>query len=474
MSFPDFCNAQVLVIGDVMLDRYWHGVAERISPEYPVPVVNVADQEDKPGGAANVAMNIAALRGKVCLLGLIGEDDAAQSLQSLLNQGSVNTALITEQGCSTITKLRVLSQHHQMIRLDFEKHFSEQSRRALLVTYTDRLKLNKAVILSDYGKGTLPDQPRLISLANEVNCPILVDPKGKDFSSYRGATLLTPNRKEFEAVVGPCETETVLFEKALEALQQYDLKALLITRSHAGMTLFQRDQAPLHLSAYAKEVFDVTGAGDTVIALIAAAMSLGISLEEAIAYANLAASLVISKKGTSTINLAELYCEWKHLNNGVRGIVNEVILKELVNHAKAQGQRIVMTNGCFDILHMGHVHYLKKAKALGDRLIVAVNTDCSIKALKGEDRPVNALAERMAVLAELECVDWIFAFSEATPLYWIETLTPDVLVKGSDYDLSEVVGADHVLANGGEVQLIDFFSGYSTTKLIEKIRVGVK
>ena len=474
MSILDFHDAQVLVLGDVMLDRYWRGDAKRISPESPVPIVKISDCQDRPGGAANVAMNIASLGGAVNLLGLVGQDEYAGNLRNLLETAQVKTTLIETADCPTITKLRVLGQNQQMIRLDFEETFSKQAQESLLSQYELLLKENKAVVLSDYGKGTLSDQQPFIQRAKRLKVPVLIDPKGHKFSLYRGATLLTPNRKEFELVMGVCETEAALYAKAKEALAMYDLQALLITRSYAGMTLFQKDKAPLHLPAHAKEVFDVTGAGDTVIALIAAALTVGESLEQATCYANLAASLVVSKMGTSTVTATELHFELSRLQGGVRGVVDSSMILQLVADAKAKNQKIVMTNGCFDILHVGHAHYLKQAKMLGDRLIIAVNTDESVKQLKGSARPINSLKERMAMLAALECVDWVFPFSESTPLRWIEQITPDILVKGSDYAINEIAGSDHVIKSGGTVELIDFVQGFSTTKTLEKIKRAEK
>ncbi len=472
IQIPDFANLQnrLLVIGDVMLDRYWYGQTSRISPEAPVPVVHVQSMEEKPGGAGNVALNLCALDCQPTLLGCIGDDLAAASLLAKLQAANVDCQLQTIVDLPTVTKLRVLSQHQQLIRLDFEEQFHDIDDTTLLQTYHKLLPTMQAVVLSDYGKGVLTSTAELIAAAKHHQLPVLVDPKGKDFSLYRGATLLTPNRKEFEVVVGSCRDDHELLTKGQQALQQYDLEAILITRGAQGMTLIRREHAPLHLPAHAKEVFDVTGAGDTVIATFAAALAAGESMEAAMYLANWAASIVVGKIGAATASIPELHTAMFNDNIMGKGIVSEEQLLTIRRALSANGKKVVMTNGCFDILHAGHVAYLQQAKQLGDHLIVAVNDDASVVMNKGVGRPINNLACRMAVLAGLDAVDWVVPFSEKTPQRLIESILPDVLVKGGDYKVADIAGADAVLANNGEVKLMDFIDGLSTTNMLQQIR----
>ena len=320
------------------------------------------------------------------------------------------------------------------------------------------------------GKGTLKDVQKMIQIARKANVPVLIDPKGTDFERYRGATLLTPNMSEFEAVVGKCDSEEEIIEKGLKLISDIELTALLVTRSEKGMTLLRPNQEPFHLPTLAKEVFDVTGAGDTVISVLATALADGRSFEESCYLANVAAGIVVGKLGTSTVSTVELENAIHGRSETGFGIMSESQLKMAVDHAKARGEKIVMTNGCFDILHPGHVSYLENARKLGDRLIVAVNTDDSVKRLKGESRPINNLNARMAVLAGLASVDWVVSFDEDTPQRLIGDILPDLLVKGGDYKPEEIAGSKEVWANGGDVRVLNFENGCSTTNVIEKIK----
>lgn len=468
-ALPDFATAQVLVIGDVMLDRYWHGATSRISPEAPVPVVHVNGREERPGGAGNVAVNIAALGARVTLLGLAGEDDSAATLQSLLARRGVHCHLERIPQVATVTKLRVISRHQQLIRLDFEDGFAPVQSQSLLPAYRAALRRKPVVILSDYGKGTLQTPGKLIALGREAEVPILIDPKGSDFSRYRGASIITPNLVEFEAVVGACPDHNALAEKGERLRQALELEALLITRGEQGMTLLQKTRDPLHLPAEAREVFDVTGAGDTVIAVLGATLAAGGSLKTATLLANRAAGIVVAKLGTASVTCDELQ---RDLPQSItrRGVFSVEELLSLVNLARRRGERIVMTNGCFDILHPGHVGYLAEARKQGDRLIVAVNDDASVRRLKGEDRPINPLSQRMAILAALHAVDWVVSFSEDTPAKLIQQVLPDVLVKGGDYTPEQVAGAKTIIANGGKVVILDYQEGCSTSQIIDAIR----
>lgn len=470
IQLPDFHNARVLVFGDVMLDRYWQGSTSRISPEAPVPVVKIQDIENRAGGAGNVALNIATLGAGVDLLGITGNDDNGRVLNDLLQQAGVSCHFLQHPQLPTITKLRVLSRHQQLIRLDFEEAFNTTDMCSLYQDFTQQLQQAGVVILSDYGKGALADTQRLIAAAREAGVPVLIDPKGTDFERYRGATLLTPNLSEFEAVAGRCADDDTLIARAQQLINTYDLQALLITRSEKGMTLVQRDQEPFHQPTRAREVFDVTGAGDTVISVLAAALAAGTPLVQATVLANTAAGVVVGKLGTATVTTEELRHELRQENHLGAGIFDEDSLLQLVEEARARGETLVLTNGCFDIIHPGHVQYLKEAKALGDRLLVAVNSDASVARLKGPTRPINPLDHRMAVLAGLESVDWVVPFGEDTPERLICRVLPDILVKGGDYKVVDVAGGQCVQANGGEVITLSFKDNCSTTAIVKKIQ----
>lgn len=463
--------ARVLVVGDVMLDRYWHGPASRISPEAPVPVVRVDEVEDRPGGAANVALNIASLGAYAGLIGLVGDDENAELLASALEKNSVAPHFHVNSEVPTITKLRVMSRNQQLLRLDFEAPLIHVDKAPLLQQVEQTLGECDLMILSDYGKGTLSDVQALIQAGRKAGKRVLVDPKGTDFSRYQGASLITPNLSEFEAVVGPSANDAELFAKGEELRESLGLEALLITLSERGMVLIREGAAPLHLPTHAREVYDVTGAGDTVIGVLGLALAAGKSLEQALWLANFSAGLVVAKPGTATLTMAELYGALHEHGFSIEPAdTGGAALAGLVRSAQARGERVVMTNGVFDILHSGHVGYLEEARQLGDRLVVAVNDDASVQRLKGPTRPMNSLEQRMRVLSGLAAVDWVVAFSEDTPQRLIETVLPDVLVKGGDYRVEEIAGHEAVLANGGEVRVLSFEDGVSTTGLINKIK----
>ncbi len=468
-TIPDFSSARVLVAGDVMLDRYWHGGTSRISPEAPVPVVRVDEVEERPGGAGNVALNIAALGATATLTGLTGDDEPADSLLQQLNSTGVQCDLSRLPGFPTITKLRVISRQQQLIRLDFEDDFTTSDTGAMLDSYLRQLPGADVVLLSDYAKGALQPVAPFIEAARRADKTVLIDPKSRDFSIYRGASLITPNLTEFETVVGHCRHEDELVEKGFALIRELELEALLVTRGEHGMTLLRTGQPEFHLPTRAREVFDVTGAGDTVISVLAAALGAGQSLESATTLANLAAGIVVGKLGTAAISVPELRQALRD-DQECGGVMSEDQLTLAVQDARAQGERIVMTNGCFDILHAGHVSYLEQARRLGDRLIVAVNDDASVTRLKGSGRPVNPLERRMAVLAGLQSVDWVVPFSEQTPERLICHILPDYLVKGGDYRPEEIAGYNCVTASGGEVKVLNFEEGMSTSGIISTIR----
>jgi D-beta-D-heptose 7-phosphate kinase/D-beta-D-heptose 1-phosphate adenosyltransferase len=472
-SLPDFSKARLLVAGDVMLDRYWTGPTQRISPEAPVPVVRIQKNESRPGGAANVALNAAALGVKTRLLGVVGKDEPAKLLREALGGQGVVAAFLDSSDKPTITKLRVMSRNQQLIRLDFEESLSVVgafNRKALVQQFRSALEESRVVILSDYGKGTLADVAELVAAARAAKKPVLIDPKGADSRPYKGATLLTPNLGEFEAVVGKCADDNDLVTRGEKLRAELDLDALLITRSEQGMTLIQPRHAPMHLPAEAREVYDVTGAGDTVIATLGSALAAGYDLAHSARLANLAAGIKVGKLGTATVSLPELQRASRRGHEDDSGVLNESQLLERVGEARAHGETIVMTNGVFDLLHTGHVRYLEAAKKLGDVLIVAVNDDDSVQRLKGKGRPLNKAVDRMRVLAALKCTDWVVPFSEDTPARLISRVLPDLLVKGGDYKPEQIAGYDAVTRNGGQVVVLDFHAGYSTTRLIDRMK----
>lgn len=462
---------RVLVVGDVILDRYWSGVTGRISPEAPVPVVSIDKDDMRPGGAANVAVNVASLGAAVTLLGVVGQDEPAAILESLVASHGVKVRFIASRQSKTVTKLRIVSRNQQLIRLDFDNvplAAAASDQAVLLAAYCEALESSDAVILSDYGKGTLSMVADLIAEARRAGKPVLIDPKGSDYRRYTGATVLKPNMAELEAVVGRCEDEAELACRAAALRDELGLMALLLTRSEAGMTVFLRDMPPIHLRAEAREVFDVTGAGDTVIATLGAAMACGKDIVSGCVLGNLAAGIVVGKFGTATVTWDELQGEASGAGGRDVPVLAEGELLARVCRAKKEGKRIVFTNGCFDILHVGHLRYLEQAKRLGDFLIVAVNDDASVSRLKGPSRPVNDCEDRMRLVAGLKCVDWVVKFSEDTPERLIRNVLPDVLVKGGDYAVDKIVGYDAVHSNGGEVVALDFYDGYSSTRIIER------
>jgi len=468
-TLPAFNQARILVIGDVMLDRYWYGQTARISPEAPVPIVNVKSTEERMGGAGNVALNIAKLGGQVTLLGVTGRDDEAASLQQMLENQGVACDFVAEPSLRTLCKLRIMAQHQQLIRVDFEELPLSFDQEILLAKFQAQLARHDVVVFSDYGKGTLTKVAGFIQTARQAGLKTLVDPKGTDFSRYDGADVITPNLAELHAVVGPTQTELDLLDQGLTLIQKHHIDTLLLTRGEAGMTLIQPGQHH-SLPAQAKDVFDVTGAGDTVIAVMALGVASGLPLTEAMYLANLAGGIVVGKLGTSTVSTQELARAMHGDRDASYGIVTEDELALNISAAKAHGERVIMTNGCFDLLHAGHVTYLQQAKALGDRLVVAVNSDASVRALKGDSRPINGAQQRMTVLAALSCVDWVVEFTEETPERLYCRLLPDVIVKGGDYLPEQVAGGDCVVKAGGEVKILPFVAGQSTTTMINKAR----
>jgi len=473
LTCPDFSKCHVVVIGDLMLDRYWHGDTSRISPEAPVPVVRIEHNEERVGGAANVAVNVSALGAKATLIGVIGQDESGDTLTRLLEEKGVVCHFICQPEVRTTLKLRVLGRHQQLLRLDFEdKHCCAPD--TLIKSLESVINDADVLILSDYAKGVLSDPGPIINYARSRGVIVLVDPKNADLSVYQGANLLTPNLSEFEAAVGRCESVAEIEQKGRQLVNDLNLDAVLVTRGSQGMSLIPASGEISHIPTQAREVFDITGAGDTVIGVLGASLAAKEALLPAAKLANMAAGISVGKLGTATISCAELLSALKPLfvDTGSSVFTPEKLMEQ-VQKRKKLGHKIVMTNGCFDILHAGHVTYLKQARALGDCLIIAVNDDDSIRRLKGESRPINSLAHRLQVLAALACVDYVVAFSEDTPEALIAKVLPDVLVKGGDYQPSQIAGGKQVLANGGSIEIIPLVPGCSTTGTLSKLNEEV-
>ncbi len=476
----DFTGLTVLCLGDVMLDRFLHGDIDRISPEAPVPVIRLRETREMPGGAGNVACNIASLGARAVLVGLIGEDETGARLRRILaSRPGIEPALVASPRRPTICKTRFIAGRQQVVRADDESgaRLFEEEAAALMEAVDTRLPGAGALILSDYGKSALEPAvvAHAIAAARRAGVPVFVDPKSDDFTRYRGATCITPNLKEFAAAArGPCGTETEIATAARALLEDCAADAILVTRSERGMTLVEQSGEVTTVPARAREVFDVSGAGDTVIATLALACASGRTLAQAMHVANAAAGVVVSKLGTATANIAEVMHELsaqadKLAGAPAPGLQSTDSALGMVALWREQGLRVGFTNGCFDILHPGHVALLAAARQACDRLVVALNTDESVARLKGPTRPVNSLAQRAQVMAAIRFVDCVVGFAEDTPLEVITRLLPDVLVKGADYTVSQVVGADVVVANGGRVVLAELVAGQSTTGIIARV-----
>lgn len=466
--------ASVVVVGDVMLDRYWRGVAARVSPEAPVPIVRVTSNEERVGGAANVAANAAALGARVSLLGVTGDDTAGDTLEALCKGLGLSTSFIRCKETPTTVKLRVISQHQQLLRLDFEGLAPEMINIKIRDALDDLMMQAKVVVFSDYAKGTLGNSQGLLERVKAAGKIAIVDPKGVDFSRYAGADLVTPNLSEFEATVGKCRDNAEIVARARSLCAAHGFGAVLVTRGEHGMTLVPAAGQAVQLAARARDVFDVTGAGDTVCAALAWALAGGVALERAIELANSAAGIAVGKLGTAVVTAAEL-AESMTANAARASFTMEP--GELISEvaaARQRGLRIVMTNGCFDVLHVGHVRHLEEAAALGDRLIVAVNSDDSVRRLKGPSRPINTLADRIEILRRLRAVDWVVSFDTDTPHDLIAHIAPDLLVKGGDYRINEIAGADEVLRAGGNVLTLPYHAGFSSTRMIEAVAETVQ
>jgi D-beta-D-heptose 7-phosphate kinase/D-beta-D-heptose 1-phosphate adenosyltransferase len=469
MNLKQLSKGNVLVFGDIILDRYISGTVDRVSPEAPVPVLKPSKEDVRLGGAANVAVNLSTLGSKATLIGVTGRDDSSNQIKALLQKNKIRSVLSKSVNPS-ISKLRFLAGQQQLIRIDSEEEFTEADWKSSLSNYRKHIRLekNQVLIISDYEKGTLKNIPLIIKEAKKLNKIILVDPKGDNFSKYKSANIITPNFDEFLRVVGKIKGESDITRKGKELIHSLKLSALLITRGSEGMTLLENKTGKISRMDFpteAKDVFDVSGAGDTVIASIAAGLAGGFSLSESINLANIAAGIVVGKSGTATVSRAEII---PFLDKS-EAYMSLGEVKSYVQSLRQKGQKIIFTNGCFDILHAGHVEYLKAAKDLGDKLIVGINSDQSVKSLKGKNRPLNKLENRAKVLASLRCVDAVVIFGDKTPIKLISAVKPDILVKGGDYKINEIVGYEEVIKSGGRVMTIPLVKGISTTKIIQKM-----
>jgi len=476
-----FHAARVLVLGDVMLDRFVYGSVERISPEAPIPVVNIERFLDMPGGAANVARNIASMGARATLLGVVGEDAWAEDLLTQLAASpSIEARLVTDASRPTSVKTRYVADGQQVMRADRESRvwLSPQVEQRLLHEYSASLGDAQVVVLSDYAKGVLSDSVirAAIDIARRAGKTIIVDPKSKDFGRYRGASILTPNRLELQQASGrECVADDQVVDGARSIVAEGICDAMIVTRGKDGMSVVQCNDAPMHLSTAARQVFDVSGAGDTVVAAVALGLAVGASVVDAAALANIAAGIVVGKRGTATVTPGEIMASLKPLDgrtDSQKIFALDTVL-QLARGWRDSGLKIAFTNGCFDLLHPGHISLLDQARRSADRLIVGLNADLSIRRLKGPNRPVQSEVARATVLASMKSVDAVVIFAEDTPINLIEALEPDVLVKGADYKLDTVVGADIVMKYGGRVVLATLVSGHSTTETVRRIAGSV-
>lgn len=472
---------KILIVGDIMLDSYHFGKVERISPEAPVPVfLETGNEKYVPGGAANVAVNIAAIGIETILCSVMGDDFAGKKLRTLLDDKGVNNEyVLTDLDRITTNKLRYIGPNNQQImRADSEviDVLSEEKTESILKLLKEKISEIGLVLISDYNKGFLSQKvcQNVIVMAKEKGIPVVIDVKDKNIEKYRGATILKPNRKELSLLSGQStDNKNKTIEAATYLCNIADSEYVLTTLGSEGMILVNKQGIIEEVTSTSKEVYDVTGAGDTSIAYLAAEMVKGTDIKTAMQIANYAAGVQVSKLGTSIVYPDEV-AEAMRRAGAYEGYENEHFssydMIQTIVKRKEHGEKIVFTNGCFDILHKGHIDYLQKAKKLGDILVVGLNSDASVKRLKGEERPINCLADRADMLLALSVVDYVIPFEEDTPLELIKAIMPDVLVKGGDYTLDNIVGAKEVISNGGEVKVLSFVPGHSTTQIIKKIQ----
>ena len=473
-----------LVIGDLMLDEYLWGKTGRISPEAPVPVVDITREDLRLGGAGNVVNNLQVLGCRVAVCSVIGDDSDGRVLQSQLecNEDIDTSGIIFDPTRKTSRKTRIIASNQQMMRIDRESRtpLSSETEAQLLTNILKRIQATDngqkidVIFLSDYGKGILTDSvlTQVIQAGRLKGIPVVVDPKGNDYRRYRGATLLTPNRAEAsEAANIEINDEETLAAAGRKILTEVELDALVLTRSEEGMSLFQQNKDQINLATRAREVFDVSGAGDTVLALIGIGLAASLSLKQAAIVANIGAGIVVAKVGTSTVSCQEILSVLSEVGLPEENKIQLVEpLSDILKHAHNHGKKVVFTNGCFDLLHAGHVSYLQRARELGDLLVLGLNSDASVQRLKGPTRPLVQQDDRAQVMAALACIDYVVIFDEDTPLQLIEALRPDILVKGGDYTPETVVGRQQVENWGGRVELISFVEGRSTTQIVDRIQ----
>ncbi len=443
---------KITVIGDVMIDWYLHGESSRISPEAPVPVVKFKESKFQLGGAANVANNLKHLEIEPFLIGAIGNDHFGSLLKEQLKAEKIKFNLLSEKSFQTICKQRLMSSNQQLARIDYEQHFHGSKLTKIFNTFIKNIAKTDLIIVSDYGKGTIFNARKLIQSAKKLKKKILIDPKGKDFTKYKGANLITPNKSEFENIMGKVGSKKDLANKAKKMLEHLNLESLIVTLGSEGMYVLKKSNKKIigdFINAYPQEVFDVSGAGDTTISALGAALSEGNDIFSAAEFANLAASISVSKLGTSTVSIEEV--------------------TSLESSKGNKEQVIVFTNGCFDIIHSGHLDLLKEARSYGDKLIVALNSDKSISKLKGPERPIIGQSERKKILLALKYVDEVIIFNEENPLKLIKKLKPSILVKGADYTKEQVIGGEFVESYGGQIKLVKLAKGKSTSNIINKI-----
>ncbi|MBT4963486.1 MAG: bifunctional D-glycero-beta-D-manno-heptose-7-phosphate kinase/D-glycero-beta-D-manno-heptose 1-phosphate adenylyltransferase HldE [Francisellaceae bacterium] len=471
---PDFSKFRIGVFGDVMLDQYWHGSSSRISPEAPVPVVQLTDVENRPGGAANVANNIAHLGAKVSLMGFVGKDNSAETLESLLTD-KVKINFMKAHNCPTIRKLRILSQNQQLVRVDTEKLVQPYTNEGFLdvhMCFHNMIQDCEVVVLSDYNKGALTNPQHFIKHARGLGKIVIVDPKKSNIEEYQGADLIKANHKEFTAMVGACASNDEIIKHAQKLIKKYDVGIFVVTLGSKGMIAIDADNN-FFMEAKGNNVFDVTGAGDTVIAVIAAGIAANLGFRDTAELAALASGISVSKVGTTAVTAKELQ---DSLNKSVikdipLGPIEVKELLPILDKCQDNGEKIVFANGCYDVLHFGHTRFLEKAKQLGDRLVVGINSDASVKRLKGDNRPQFSVQERMEVLSSLSSVDWVVVFDEETPGKIVESICPDILVKGDEKfkrieDIPKSEGVEFVKKHGGEVKLISRTAGCSSSAII--------
>ncbi|WP_010216362.1 D-glycero-beta-D-manno-heptose 1-phosphate adenylyltransferase [Sphingomonas sp. PAMC 26621] len=459
----------ILVVGDAMIDRYIIGETSRISPEAPVPIVQASREDVRAGGAANVAANVQALGGGCCLLTVCGGDSGGEDLVRLMARHGVTLDRVIDLGQRTTQKTRLISGVQQIARIDHDGGVSDAARTELARRFEARLDGCRAVIFSDYDKGTLADLPRLLALAQRRGVPTFIDPKSADPTRYEGAFLLKPNAREFHALFGACPEEHIA-DRASAALRTWNLEYLVVTRGAKGILMVSRGGAVIDHPTEAVEVFDVTGAGDTIIAALVVGIAGGLAMAEAIDQANIAASIAVSRPGTYVVTREDLAERLDQRHDAAPKLVPLSRLATVVERARRGGARIVFTNGCFDVLHAGHVRLLELARRRGDVLIVGLNSDASVRRLKGAQRPVNPLPDRADVLSALTAVDHVVAFEDDTPAALIDAIRPDVLVKGGDYAADAIVGADLMRETGGEVFIVPLLPGRSTSAILANLQ----